>query len=393
VIQITEPAKKVDKRLVPFALGFRPFFSLAGIAAVVLLGYWLIVFSRGLQVSEHLPAVYWHSHEMVFGYSAAVIAGFLLTAVRNWTSIMTLNGKPLLLLVLVWLLARILPFTSAELLWFSVVDMLFLPLLAVAIAYPLLKVKQWQNIIFVGLLLVYALANGLFHAELLFNLEGGEEMGIHAGLAVVIMIITIMAGRVVGFFIERGIGDKVKRYPLAEQLAIWGSALFMLGQFYPLENLLTVISILAAIGHLARLAGWYHRQIWQAPLLWVLYVGYAWLCLGFILTGLELNKVIAETLAIHAFTTGAIGVITIGMMARVTTGHTGREMKIHPVMSLGFVLINLAVVVRVFLPMLLAEHYLLWIQLSGILWVLGFLVFVVVYLPVLLRPRVDGRPG
>ncbi|MGD8526718.1 MAG: NnrS family protein, partial [Thioalkalispiraceae bacterium] len=308
MIQITEPAKKVDKRLVPFALGFRPFFSLAGIAAVVLLGYWLIVFSRGLQVSEHLPAVYWHSHEMVFGYSAAVIAGFLLTAVRNWTSIMTLNGKPLLLLVLVWLLARILPFTSAELLWFSVVDMLFLPLLAVAIAYPLLKVKQWQNIIFVGLLLVYALANGLFHAELLFNLEGGEEMGIHAGLAVVIMIITIMAGRVVGFFIERGIGDKVKRYPLAEQLAIWGSALFMLGQFYPLENLLTVISILAAIGHLARLAGWYHRQIWQAPLLWVLYVGYAWLCLGFILTGLELNKVIAETLAIHAFTTGAIGV-------------------------------------------------------------------------------------
>ncbi|MGD9390644.1 MAG: NnrS family protein [Thioalkalispiraceae bacterium] len=393
MIQITEPAKKVDKRLVPFALGFRPFFSLAGIAAVVLLGYWLIVFSRGLQVSEHLPAVYWHSHEMVFGYSAAVIAGFLLTAVRNWTSIMTLNGKPLLLLVLVWLLARILPFTSAELLWFSVVDMLFLPLLAVAIAYPLLKVKQWQNIIFVGLLLVYALANGLFHAELLFNLEGGEEMGIHAGLAVVIMIITIMAGRVVGFFIERGIGDKVKRYPLAEQLAIWGSALFMLGQFYPLENLLTVISILAAIGHLARLAGWYHRQIWQAPLLWVLYVGYAWLCLGFILTGLELNKVIAETLAIHAFTTGAIGVITIGMMARVTTGHTGREMKIHPVMSLGFVLINLAVVVRVFLPMLLAEHYLLWIQLSGILWVLGFLLFVLVYLPMLLRPRVDGLPG
>jgi uncharacterized protein involved in response to NO len=393
VIQITEPAKKVDKRLVPFALGFRPFFSLAGIAAVVLLGYWLIVFSRGLQVSEHLPAVYWHSHEMVFGYSAAVIAGFLLTAVRNWTSIMTLNGKPLLLLVLVWLLARILPFTSAELLWFSVVDMLFLPLLAVAIAYPLLKVKQWQNIIFVGLLLVYALANGLFHAELLFNLEGGEETGIHAGLAVVIMIITIMAGRVVGFFIERGIGDKVKRYPLAEQLAIWGSALFMLGQFYPLENLLTVISILAAIGHLARLAGWYHRQIWQAPLLWVLYVGYAWLCLGFILTGLELNKVIAETLAIHAFTTGAIGVITIGMMARVTTGHTGREMKIHPVMSLGFVLINLAVVVRVFLPMLLAEHYLLWIQLSGILWVLGFLLFVLVYLPMLLRPRVDGLPG
>ncbi|MGD8812318.1 MAG: NnrS family protein [Thioalkalispiraceae bacterium] len=393
MIQITEPAKKVDKRLVPFALGFRPFFSLAGIAAVVLLGYWLIVFSRGLQVSEHLPAVYWHSHEMVFGYSAAVIAGFLLTAVRNWTSIMTLNGKPLLLLVLVWLLARILPFTSAELLWFSVVDMLFLPLLAVAIAYPLLKVKQWQNIIFVGLLLVYALANGLFHAELLFNLEGGEETGIHAGLAVVIMIITIMAGRVVGFFIERGIGDKVKRYPLAEQLAIWGSALFMLGQFYPLENLLTVISILAAIGHLARLAGWYHRQIWQAPLLWVLYVGYAWLCLGFILTGLELNKVIAETLAIHAFTTGAIGVITIGMMARVTTGHTGREMKIHPVMSLGFVLINLAVVVRVFLPMLLAEHYLLWIQLSGILWVLGFLLFVLVYLPMLLRPRVDGLPG
>lgn len=391
--QIAEPGAQSNQRIALLALGFRPFFLLAGLSGVLLVGYWVIAFIKGWSTSPHFPSVYWHSHEMIFGYSAAVIAGFLLTAVRNWTDVATVNGKWLLLLALVWLAARILPLTTIGLAWFSLVDMLFLPLLAFAIACPLIKVKQKQNFMFIALLLIYAVANGLFHAEVLLNYPGGEEAGIHGGLAVIIMIITVMAGRVVGFFIERGLDSKVSSYAWAEQLAIWGTALFMISQFFQFKTGLTVIIIIAAMGHLARLVGWYHREIWRVPLLWVLYMGYVWLFAGFVLTVLELHGIVAETLAIHTFTVGTIGVMTVGMMARVALGHTGREMKTHPAMTISFIVINLAVVTRVAFPLMFPEQYLRWVQISGWMWVLAFVIFCLIYAPILIKPRVDGRPG
>jgi uncharacterized protein involved in response to NO len=393
MMQISEPDKQPVGQFALFALGFRPFFLLAGVSGLMLLAYWVLAYSNGWQVTEHLPASYWHSHEMIFGYSAAVIAGFLLTAVRNWTGVTTLKGAPLIILASLWLLARILPFASIELFWFSLVDMAFLPLLAMAIAYPVIKVKQWKNLFFVPLLLLYAMANGFFHAEVVFSIEGAEETGMHGGLGVIIMIITIMAGRVIGFFIERGLANKVKTYQWAEQLALWGTALFMAGQFFLPKPVLTVIAVVAAIGHLARLVGWHNPEIWRVPLLWVLYLGYTWLFSGFVLSAMELNGLIAETLAIHAFTTGAIGVMTLGMMARVALGHTGRALQSNIAMSWAFVLINLAVVVRVFFPVFAMHRYLDWIQLAGLMWTLAFVIFSLVYMPILIRPRVDGTPG
>lgn len=393
MIQITEPAKPVTGRFALFALGFRPFFLLAGVTGFLLLSYWVLAFSKGWPVTAHMPGVYWHSHEMIFGYTAAVIAGFLLTAVRNWTGVMTLNGKPLMVLALLWLIARILPFTSIDLMLFSLFDLAFLPLLAMAIACPIVKARQWKNLFFVPLLLLYALANGLFHAEILLQVEGAEETSIHGGLGVIITIITIMAGRVVGFFIERGIAGKVRTYQWAEQLALWGTVAFMAGQFFLPASILTIVAIIAAIGHMARLVGWHHVELWRVPLLWVLYLGYAWLFIGFIFSALELNGLVAETLAIHLYTTGTIGVMTMGMMARVALGHTGRELQANTAMIWSFALINLAVVVRVFLPLINMEMYLGWIQLAGIMWMLAFIIFSWVYIPILMRPRIDGMPG
>ncbi|MEJ2142716.1 MAG: NnrS family protein, partial [Gammaproteobacteria bacterium] len=243
------------------------------------------------------------------------------------------------------------------------------------------------------LLVLYAVANALFHAEVLLNFQGGEEAGIHGGLAVIIMIITVMAGRVVGFFIERGLDSKVRTYPWAEHLAIWGTALFMICQFFQFKPGLTVIVVIAASGHLVRLVGWYNSEIWRVPLLWVLYMGYIWLFAGFVLTALELNGIIAETLAIHTFTVGTIGVMTLGMMARVALGHTGREMKSHPAINISFLLVNLAMVTRVVFPLIFPEQYLRWIQITGWLWILAFVIFCFIYVPILIKPRVDGRPG
>lgn len=393
ITQINEPDKKVTSQFALFALGFRPFFLLAGFSAIFLLGLWVIAFSQGWQIPTHIPAVYWHSHEMIFGYSAAVIAGFLLTAVRNWTGVSTLSGKSLMALSLLWLAARILPFTATDLIIVSIIDTSFLFFLALAIAYPIIKVKQWKNLFFVPLLLLYAVANGLFYAELILGLEGAEEWAIHGGLGVVITLITIMAGRVVGFFIERGISTKVTTYRSAEFMALTGTILFMAGQFFLPTTLLTILAMIAALGHLGRLHGWYNAEIWQVPLLWVLYLGYIWLLIGFVLTALEINNVIAETLAIHAFTTGTIGIMTLGMMARVALGHTGRPMQTSTVMTGCFILINLSAIVRVVLPLLLPDMYINWVQIAGLLWVVAFTIFVLVYTHILVKTRIDGMPG
>lgn len=392
-IQIDDPEKKETSKFALFALGFRPFFLLAGLSGLFLLAFWVMAFSQGWQVSASIPAIFWHGHEMIFGYTAAVIAGFLLTAVRNWTGVNTLNGTRLMVLSLVWLAARVLPFTATNLVILSIIDISFLLLLSLAIACPIIKVKQWKNIFFVPLLLFYALANSLFYAEFVWHVEGAEEWAFHGGMGLIVIIITIMAGRVVGFFIEHGIGKQVSSYKWAELLALYGTVLFMAGQFILPTWLLTLIAIIAAAGHLGRLVSWHHSQIWQVPLLWVLYLGYAWMFVGFVLTAFEINHLVLESLAIHAFTTGTIGIMTLGMMARVALGHTARPMQTGKLLNWCFISINLAAVVRVIPPLLLPGMYINWIQLAGFFWVIAFVIFVFVYTPILIRPRIDGRPG
>jgi len=397
-LQIEEPGATTAPGTALLALGFRPFFLLAGLAAIVLMGLWLKGYAGELDLPQlYGPASRWHAHEMLFGYTVAVIAGFLLTAVRNWTEVQTLRGPALGALALVWLAGRVLPFFPALPLWLvSGLDLLFLPLLTVAVARPLWRVKQVKNYAFVGILALLFIANLLMHLAAWGGDPDAGRNGELLALYTILLLIVIMGGRVIPFFIERGVPGQFesRSWPVVE---IAGSGLIVL--LAGLELLQAPggwragVAGLAAVVHGIRLAGWLNGRLFRVPLLWVLAIGYGWLVIGFALLALTAMDPGQSLLALHALTAGGIGMLTLGMMARVALGHTGRPLQVRPVVALAFGLLLLAAVVRVLLPLLWPESYASLIRLSGSLWIIAFALFVYVYLPILIRPRVDGRPG
>ena len=397
-MKIEEPAKApVNKGFALFALGFRPFFLVAGLSGLLLILLWLMVLKGNITSRSYYPDIFWHSHEMLFGYVAAVVAGFLLTAVRNWTGIQTLRQTPLALLVLLWLLGRLAAFAIFELPeWLiALIDMSFLPAVAVSIALPLRAKSQKSNYIFPALLLLMAIANLLTHMQYLGFSAQSASMGINLMLYLIITLIMVMGGRVIPFFTERGVmGVQTKSWPWVEKLAIVSiAAVGLAATFLPDSVVLAVLALLTAVIHGLRLYGWYDKRIGAVPMVWILQLGYLWLVVGLLLLALVPFAVVAREFAVHALTTGGIGLITLGMMARVALGHSGREIATGRVMLWAFVLLGLSPVFRVFLPQVVPAWYLQSLILSGGLWCVAFLLFSFVYLPILIRPRIDGQPG
>jgi len=380
-----------------FALGFRPFFLLAGIAATFLVPLWIHRFLDVTAPAGYYDPLSWHAHEMLFGYSVAVIAGFLLTAAHNWTGLPTLAGKPLAALALLWLAARVLPFFAPQVapVVIASVDMLFLPLLALALAIPLLRSRQWQQLVFLPVLVALSGANLMVHLQQLGLSASSASTGIKFALYLVLLLIVILGGRVIPFFTDRGLEREVtRRWKLVEGLSIGSLLLLAILDLldFPAPVLATIAAT-AALAHALRLYGWYQSAIWRVPMLWILQLAYAWLVLGLVLQALAAAGLLNPMLALHAHTLGAIGGMTLGMMARVSLGHSGREINAACLTIWVFVLINLAALVRVLLPIVDASRYSLWLQLSAILWTLAFALFVLGYAPILMKPRVDGRPG
>ncbi|MDD5410873.1 MAG: NnrS family protein [Methylobacter sp.] len=380
-----------------FALGFRAFFVLAGLAALFLIVFWNAMFKGSATPDVYFSNTYWHAHEMLLGYSVAVISGFLLTAVKNWTGRPTLTGCQLAGLCLLWLYGRILPFYAGWLpdALIALVDFSFLPVLAYQVSKPVIQAKQFRNLVFIGLLLLLALGNGLIHAEMLGLQKNTAEIGVQLVIATIIVMILIIAGRVFPFFTERGIsGTLIIRNPLLDSLSIASAvAVFALQMFGVSGTLLALTAILAVAANGMRLSGWYVPRIRYVPLLWVLYTGYGWIILGFMLTALSAYSVILPSLALHAFTIGGIGVLTLGMMARVSLGHTGRALKASNAMAIAFVLINLAALFRVLLPVAMPGWYGILIYVSALSWLAAFALFIFVYMPILTSARIDGQDG
>ncbi len=379
-----------------FALGFRPFFSAAGISATLLMIIWLGVWSGAMGVSSYYGSIPWHSHEMLFGYAVAIIAGFLLTAVRNWTGVNTPNGKPLILLTLLWLAGRLLP-TMGDLIpgmVIALVDLAFLPALAMAIQPALWQGKMKINRIFVPLLLVMAIANLLTHLQFL-GISDTYSRGTDAMLYMIILLIVFIGGRVMPFFTESVLPDaKVKRNQPVETASAGALiALVLVQMIYPTPWLSGPLAALVAVTQILRVIGWHDRRVWSTPILWVLYAGMLWIILGFTLKALAAAGMVSTTLATHALTVGGIGVLTLGMICRVALGHTGRPM--HPATSikLSFILLNIGAAVRVLAPIFMPGQYQLWVHLSGGIWILCFVIFCAVYLPILVKPRADGKEG
>ncbi len=389
-----------DNRIALFRLAFRPFFLGAAIFTAATMLHWMGALAIGwpFQLGDISPTT-WHAHEMIFGYSMAVIAGFLLTAVMNWTGVQTLNGGPLVALFALWVAARLLPLAGVDLslALYAVIDCLFALLLFAAVLHPVVKSRQWKQISVVTKVFLLLLSNVLFYLGALDIVDDGERMGLYSGLYLVLALVLLLARRVIPFFIEKGVGYPVQlknrlwldRSSLALFTLLWISDAF-------LDNVTATGWLAGALLalHVVRLAGWHTPGIWKKPLLWVLYIAYLWIVFGFALKFALLFTDISPSLAVHAFTVGGIGMMTVGMMARVSLGHTGRNV-FEPPKILGwlFALILVASVVRVIIPLLTTQHYLLWIGISQFLWIAVFCLFFYIYFPILLRQRVDGRDG
>lgn len=385
-------------------LGFRPFFLGAGLFAVIGMILWAGIYGFGWQwVHPAYPSVIWHAHEMVFGYAVAVAAGFLLTAIKNWTGQQTLYGWPLLGLVGVWLMARILPFTGLPLLTVAVADLVFMFWLLWAAVLPVVRAGQWQQTGIVSKLALLLAANLIFYLGLLGYWPSGLTIGLYAGFYLIVALILTMGRRVIPFFIERGLGCpfEARNYVWVDRTSLILFLTFALVELIALagggDNMAWAAAVLALVQvplHGVRLWGWYHANLWSKPLLWVLYLAYSWLVLGFLLKFLTVVAGVSPWLAVHAFAYGGIGIMTVGMMARVILGHTGRNVFEPPaILSVIFLLLFIGAVIRVFAVWWFPQFYGFWILVSQLVWIAAFVAFVWTYAPMLLRIRVDGRYG
>ncbi len=386
-----------------FNLGFRIFFLSAGVFSVITMSLWLGVYHFEVALPlEGITQFQWHAHEMLYGYGMAVIAGFLLTAVKNWTGIQTIHGLPLAGLFVLWLIPRILWLFGSSWLWLAALfDLLFNLGLAIAISLPIIQVKQWRQIPIVSKIILLLAAHSAFYYAILIsnNNELFMHWGLYGALYLIIALILTMGRRVLPFFIERGVDYPVS-LSLTNRKWLDLTSLFLLLAFFICEMffLSDLASALLALGVFAanaiRLIGWHTKGIWEKSLLWGLYLAFWSISFGFLLFALSYFIGISKFIAIHAMTVGAIGLVTLAMMCRVSLGHTGRQLAKPPVsvdFALGLLLAS--AIARVIFPLIDVSHFSVWIGIAQILWILAFLAFSLSYFPILARPRIDGKPG
>lgn len=360
------------------------------------MGIWLLGYTKRVPLLSYYGSSGWHAHEMLFGYTAAVVAGFLLTAVHNWTGLEAVRGIPLASLALLWVIGRVLPLLpSIPPALVASVDLSFLPALAIVLAVPLLRAENSSNLLVLVPLGMLTVANALVHSEWLGYAMDTARLGIVLAVYSLVLLITIIAGRVIPFFIQRRFPDiKIESRPFIENLSMITVIVLALADlFAPSDKAVVLCAMLAAVVHAWRLRAWLVRAALSEPLLWVLLAGYAWLVVGFGLLAVAYSGFIAIMLAFHALMVGGIGVLTLGMMARVSLGHTGRPLQASRLAVLAFVLMNIAALVRIFGPMFTVRYEQAMISAAGALWIISFMLFLAIYAPILIQARADVRAG
>ena len=386
--------KQTRKQMSLFALGFRPFFLCAGFSAVLLLAAWIGMLKAWIPFGSYYSGSTWHAHEMLFGYTAAVIAGFLLTAVRNWTGIETPIGAALAALTGLWLAGRIAPFLPLPEAAVAALNIAFFPALALSLYRSLWHGRNRVNRVFLALLAAMTIASLLVHLQSLGVTQDTAPRGIRLILDVTLLTLLIVSGRVMPFFTERGVaGTRPRSRVIVERLTFVLASLWLAANLLlPSSQLAGVLALSLALIQAMRLVGWHDARVWSVPILAVLYAGHVWLILGFALDGLASLGHLPPSPAFHALTVGAVGGFTLGMMARVSLGHTGRAMRSSMLTNIAFILLNAAALFRVFMALFFPAQYGTWTLASGTLWTLAFAIFLWVYAPILIAPRADGRP-
>ena len=382
-------------------LAFRPLFLGGTLFSIIIVAWWSYFWLNPFNWQPYGGPVWWHGHEMLFGFGVSIVVGFLLTAVQTWTGVAGLKGRPLLVLVLAWLLGRLLLAFGADLpLWLVMAgDLLFLIFAAIAMTYPVFKAKQRQNMIFVPILAILALLNGLSHWGVVTNQPEVAQRSLHGAIMMFVLIIAILGGRVIPFFTANGAG--VEKKPPIKWLEIVSiaSIMFLVAvAFVGFNNipsdLLLALSSIAAIANGWRFLRWNGQHCAKIPLLWSLHLSYAFLPLGFIVLALYAAGYTSSlSAAVHCFTVGAMGGMILAMISRVTLGHTGRPLQPPKLMSIGYIAIIVGAILRVALPGWFPEGYSWAIGLAGGLWILGYGIYVFYYGPMLVAARVDGSLG
>ena len=374
-------------------LGFRPFYLLASIFAAVSILLWIGEYA-GVLSNVYLRDPVWHAHEMLFGYTIAVIVGFLFTAGRNWTGQPTPTGTLLAGYALLWLAGRLVVLTPYPIAA-AVVNAAFPIAAAAGLAVPLARSRNRRNYFFVALLVLLGLVTLAVHLARLGIVTLPQRASLQVGLDAVLFIIAVMGGRVIPMFTNNGIpGLRATRSASVEKLALGGLLLLLASDLLAAPAwVIAALAIAVAIVHAAR---WWLWQPWRttsAPLVWVLHAAYAWVVVYLVLRALAEWGVIAPPLATHALTIGVIGGMTIGMMTRTARGHSGRPLVADGFEVACYLLVQLAAIVRVFGGIALPDLHRASVVISGLCWSAAFALYAVRYWPILTRPRLDGKPG
>lgn len=389
-------------RYLPFAYGFRPFFLAAGLYAVLAIGAWAWMLAAGLAPFGGLPPQLWHGHEMLFGFIGAAVAGFLLTAVPSWTGSRGFAGAPLVALSALWLAGRIAFAAAACLPWpvIAAAELAFLPLLAFLIGRSLIRERNRNFPMLVIVAVLWAIDAWFLWAVAASDFVQAS-LALKTGIGVVLLLVTVIGGRIVPAFTAnalraRGIAAEITTRKPVEAAAVGAMALtVVVDALAPGHPTAGVVALVAALAQAARLAGWRSLRTLDAPIVWVLHAAYAWLPLGLALKAIHLLAGAPPWAAqwLHALTIGAAATMIMAVMTRAALGHTGRPLVVAPGIAVAYGLLLAAGLVRVFGPALVPASYLATVEAAALLWIAAFAVYVVVYAPILVTERADGKPG
>jgi uncharacterized protein involved in response to NO len=377
--------------------GFRPFFLLGALTAALAVPVWIAMLEYGFEPAGPFSAVRWHAHEMIFGYLAAIMAGFALTAVPNWTGRLPLSGLPLAGLAGLWVMGRIATAFVASPVWALGLDGAFLVVLAAAIWREVIIGANRRNLPIALMFTLMAIANLAFHADEAWPIPGGGGHGQRLALGVAASLMALIGGRIVPSFTRNWMA-RMSLAPLPaafgafDKVALVATVAAMAGWIVMPEHRASGVALLVAAGlSLARLWRWHGPSTWREPIVAILHLGFLWLALSLGLMGLAILRpdAVPDTAALHALTAGAIGTMTLAVMTRASLGHTGRAIVAGPATLAIYALVTAGALVRVGAPFLDVDDHAA-IGFGGLVWSAAFGLFVLAYGPLLLRPG-EGR--
>jgi len=375
-------------------LGFRPFYIGGALLAALIVPLWVALFLGWDRVTPVVAPLLWHAHEMLFGFAAAIIVGFLMTAGKAWTGLATPRGPALAGLALLWLAARVASVTGPYAVY-AVLDLALLPVVALVLIRLLLRARNHRNLPLGLILVLLATANTVFHLSVMGVLALSPLTPLYAGLALIVMIECVMAGRVIPAFTMAVTPGLKLVAPVWRERAVLGSTALGLALWVLVTPgwLGMGVLLLASGLHLWRLLAWQPAVTVKRPILWILHASYAWIAVGLALLGLAQMGWVPVTAGVHALAVGATGGLIIGMMTRTARGHTGRPLVVSRPEVLAYGMVMLAAVLRVLAPLLTPDWYTSSVVAAAALWSVAFLIYLWVFTPWWMQTRLDGKDG